>query len=523
MLTSERFNIPVIGGGFISSPKQVKQAIAKVTPTRLVLFPDAGCFNNSHVMRQYEGLKEIIEEFDNNLDLTIAWWDQWEKSDGDIDEIGAERKIEYLPFRCFLDLQEQAQKRQNQAAKEEVKGNNKNQEQLPKNNQETTDKGEFTEKQKVPAQRGKRDYVVKHIGPVRYNELTLTIENGSGKEIEDVELFYLNDAIVNYPFHGRIGKDFCLDVILWKAKQNSYHPVREFLDGLNFAPDNDCPYNINNLAELFFGITDSLSNILLKRFLISAVARIYEPGCFIKLCLILQGPQSFGKSSFWYSLFGEEFFSDSLGSLANIKDDLLVLHRSWGCEWGEIERIARKREAEEIKDFLTRRFDDFRQPYGRQNKRHLRQSVIVGSANTRSFLKDTTGSARFGVLEIKSPININRVAEWRRYVWWLAREAYRAKEPWLLTSEELKLSEENNSQFEDLDPWVPLLEAYIDSPDSRRPITTDDLLTGLCIEPGRRTKGDAFRISQCMTSLGYKKGARITIDNKKTQIWEKEE
>ena len=104
--------------------------------------------------------------------------------------------------------------------------------------------------------------------------------------------------------------------------------------------------------------------------------------------MVLQGKQGAGKSSF-FNVLGGEWFDDSMGA-ANNKDDLIILHKSWIQEWGEIERTLSKRQSEELKAFITRRKDIFRPPYGRSALEFARQSIIVGTANGTDFLVDST-------------------------------------------------------------------------------------------------------------------------------------
>lgn len=82
------------------------------------------------------------------------------------------------------------------------------------------------------------------------------------------------------------------------AKEARYHPVQEYLEEV---ADRVPPIDITNLASRYFETEDSLYDQFLYRMLIGAVARVFQPGCKFDNCLVLQGQQGIGKSSFFQS------------------------------------------------------------------------------------------------------------------------------------------------------------------------------------------------------------------------------
>ncbi len=332
---------------------------------------------------------------------------------------------------------------------------------------------------------------------LRFNELTQRVEL-NGQPFQRLELAYLDEAIQDSPIH--IGKEFCQDGILKVALENSYHPVKEYLEHLEADPLSQQEWD--NISGLLLGTDDPLSNAILKRCLIACVARIYDPGCISRLVTILTGKQRAGKSTFWRYLAGNEFFSDSLGSLQNIKDDYLTLHSSWIMEWGEFDKVTRKREADEIKAFVTKCFDDFRPPYGRSTERFNRMQVIVGTTNRADFLKnDPSGNTRYGVIEVKGDINLDLVLALRDRIWATAKQAYINGEPWELTRAEQELSESNNRNYEEQHPWMEAITKYIEPKET---VTTNEILSKcLEIDLSRRTVIENRIVSDLLRKLGW--------------------
>jgi hypothetical protein len=151
--------------------------------------------------------------------------------------------------------------------------------------------------------------------------------------------------------------------IALRAKHNTFHPVRERLNGLNW----DGKPRVKNWLPTYLGvevIDDNREYIYAvgEMFLLQMVARIYQPGCKADYVLILEGPQGRKKSTALEILAGEDWFSDDLPPLTD-KDAKLHLRGKWLVELGEIERTLRV-DPETFKAFQTRKVDRYRPPYG---------------------------------------------------------------------------------------------------------------------------------------------------------------
>ncbi len=107
-------------------------------------------------------------------------------------------------------------------------------------------------------------------------------------------------------------KNSLLDII----GKNHYHPVEEYLESLQQSSIS--PVNIDNLAERYLGNKNPLSNLLLKKTLIAAVARVFEPGCDVHSILVLYSPkQGIGKSRFLRTLAkNPKWFNDTMPKIS---------------------------------------------------------------------------------------------------------------------------------------------------------------------------------------------------------------
>src|SRR5262249_2451934 len=126
--------------------------------------------------------------------------------------------------------------------------------------------------------------------------------------------------------------------------------------------------------------------------MISGVARAYEPGCQADAVLIFEGEQGAGKSSA-LAILGGPFYSDDIAELGT-RDAAMCTHGIWIVELAELDAMGRA-EISRIKAFLSRRTDRFRPPYGHHVIEAPRQCIFAGTVNLNTYLKDETGGRRF--------------------------------------------------------------------------------------------------------------------------------
>ena len=204
-------------------------------------------------------------------------------------------------------------------------------------------------------------------------------------------------------------KNCLLDII----SNNHYHPVEKYLEDVQQNCAN--PANIDNLAQRYLGNKSELSNLLVKKSLIAAVARILEPGCDVHSILVLYSPkQGIGKSSFLKALAkNPAWFNDTVPKISVNRDFYSKLHRHWLTEIGEIDTKFHNKKEEEIKDFITSTKDSFRPAYTAQFLNCRRRFVLTGTTNNGNFLKDQTGSRRYWIVPVNGKIDITALKKGR--------------------------------------------------------------------------------------------------------------
>ena len=253
------------------------------------------------------------------------------------------------------------------------------------------------------------------------------------------------------------------------AHQNSYHPVRDFLNSLTW----DGTERIRYCLHHFLGAeADEYTFQALRLFLLGAIHRAFRPGCKFEVMLCLVGGQGAGKSTFFRLLAGkDEWFSDDLRKL----DDENVyrkLQGHWIIEMSEMIATANARSIEEIKSFLSRQKEVYKIPYETHPADRLRQCVFGGTSNAMDFLPlDRSGNRRFLPVQVcpeQAEVHIlEDEAASRAYlqqVWAEAMTIYRAG-GWKLTfsPEMVRYLKEHQKGFMPEDTKAGMIQAFLDS------------------------------------------------------------
>lgn len=358
--------------------------------------------------------------------------------------------------------------------------------------------------------------------PIEWNEMLCGPTVG-GEEMQDSDTGRIRERIELVVKDSkqqalRFGSDDVHQAVLQVSHEKRYHPVREYLEDLEW----DGIERISAVAEDVLGIEKTPIHLaMLRRFFISAVARIFQPGCEMHTVLILVGPQGAGKSRFFKTLTGTTWFSDARIDLEN-KDALMLLQKVWILEWAELAAMQRAKDLETVKAFITSTDNDFRQPYGRVMVRAKRHCIIVGTSNKREILNDPTGNRRYHPIRIAGRINLALVAEWRDQLWAEAVRLHRAGEQWHLTDDEELLLLAHQEQFKERDPWEEKVLDWCST--TSMPLTTSNILeNALRKPPATWTRADENKVGRIMRTLYEKDENRVRDANgdKGPRIWKR--
>lgn len=295
----------------------------------------------------------------------------------------------------------------------------------------------------------------------------------------------------------RVSKEVAGQGIEIVAGDRTFHPVREYLDSLTW----DGIPRLHCWLNTFLGVEQTpYSAAVSSRWMISAVARIYQPGSKADCCLILEGPQGIKKSTTFRTL-AEPWFIDHVPDLGT-KDSLIQVHSAWVIELAELESISRA-EVSSIKQFISTQIDTFRPPYGHRTGSFPRQCVFAGSVNHPTYLRDETGGRRFWPVACKAPvIDIDALAAVRDQLWAEAVFLFHEGRTWWMDTPELskQAEQEQALRYED-DPWDELIIRWAEN---RPSVSIADVLLH-CLEKRKDqwTQVDKNRVARCLRSRGW--------------------
>ena len=338
---------------------------------------------------------------------------------------------------------------------------------------------------------------------LRWNQLYQAIElDGVRPDDEDVRNMYIDFGRLNV----KIEKYQAIDFLIYSARQRQYHPVKDYLDSCNDPLPDDMWQNVG--GEFLGGHPEEFDNSIVRRWLVHAVRRIYEPGSPFGILLVLVGKQEAGKSRFFEELASKDWFNDGFKLTGSEADDIQKLTQTWIAEWGELDGGLKKSNEADIKAFISRKVDRTREAYGQGTCRRDRSFVMCGTTNKESgFFSDETGNRRFALYNIgDNDIDGEKVAKWRDRIWASAKRAYLAGMSIHLNEDERAIQRERNRLMFREDPWIGKISTYLGENLHKDFVTVDELLTNeycLDIEIGRVTKFDSDRVRTALVAIGW--------------------
>lgn len=224
------------------------------------------------------------------------------------------------------------------------------------------------------------------------------------------------------------------------ARRNSFHPPRDYLDGLKWdgkkrlatwlfdyagAGPADASEVVDEKLMAFYAAAG-------ERWMISAVARLRDPGCQVDHMIVLEGGEGLGKSTL-VNIIGRGWSGTMSREMDGKSAQEIVASDVWIFELPELATLKGAREVEAAKAFLTNREDIFRPPYGRRVIRYKRQCAFLATVNGDQYLDSAAwedGKRRVWPIRCCRPFDLSGLELSIDQLWAEADSLYRSGARW---------------------------------------------------------------------------------------------
>jgi putative DNA primase/helicase len=262
---------------------------------------------------------------------------------------------------------------------------------------------------------------------------------------------------------GFRSKETIDDALILTAMANGIDPLVDYLKSTEW----DRTPRLDTLYIDYLGAEDcEYVRTVARKAFTAAVARVMEPGCKFDTMTVICGRQGIGKTTLIEKL-GMNWFSNSVRTFEG-KDAAELLQGVWIVEIGELE-VFKKTDIRSIKQFLSKRDDQYRAAYARKTDKHLRKCVFFGTTNDHEYLTDPTGNRRFWPIDAEAqPPTKSALTDLNEYevrqIWAEAVIRWRCGETLFLDQRMEAEAEKRREGHTERDPLQGQIEEFLERP-----------------------------------------------------------
>jgi hypothetical protein len=323
---------------------------------------------------------------------------------------------------------------------------------------------------------------------------------------------------IDSTLHFRPSYEFFQKVLMNETRSHAFHPVREYLESLKW----DGVERLNNWLTVYAGaVQNEYTQAIGELTLVAAVRRIKQPGCKFDEMLILESKQGTGKSTLLKILAVEPaWFTDNLPLTSESKEVIELTNGKWIIEAAELSGM-RKSDVETLKSFLSRQVEIARLAYDRLTTERPRHFIVIGTTNSKFYLKDTTDNRRSWPVEV-NVFNLEKLKQDRDQLWAEAVHYETTKEEY---KTEIRLNpklwhlaaiEQDSRQAQE--PWLEIFEETFGTLNGK--LHSSEVWKVVDIPIARRTQLENAKIGEVMKKIGFER-KKAKMENKTTWTYQR--
>lgn len=342
-------------------------------------------------------------------------------------------------------------------------------------------------------------------GRFRFDELrqAVTLEDA---EFSDPGLIEAKAVLESKWISGEVKTGVLREAVETVAARHAYHPVKEWISGLSWDGIARIP---SFFSDFCAAARTPYSDAVARSLFVSAVARVFNPGCKVDTMVVLEGAQGIGKSKLVQAIFGPRWHCDITQEPGTL-DFYQNLRGKWVGEFSELSAMG-KADQNKVKQALTQTQDTYRASYGHYSKTYPRQFVFIGNTNKGEYLADETGARRYLPIEC-AEINAEAVAEIREQLWAEAVHRFSAGETWW----EIPDADREQERRYQSDAWEDYIIPWLHG--KTKVLISEILSDALLMKIERQDRSSQTRAGNILRKLGWKQKQETTGDRRRFYV-----
>lgn len=328
-----------------------------------------------------------------------------------------------------------------------------------------------------------------------------------------------------------VGRELIRDAVALVGDDNAFDSAILWLSGLEW----DGVPRVEGFLHDYLQAEDTPYTRAVSRYMWTALAgRVLVPGCVAEMVPVLVGEQGARKTSAVRAMAPHEDHFVELALDVHDNDLARKIRGKLVGELGELKGLG-GREAESIKQWLSRTHEEWTPKYREFTTKFPRRCLFVGTTNQPEFLADETGERRWLPVDVGlcDPDGIKRDC---LQLWAEGRELFHANGVYFREAETLARGE--HARFKVSDVWCEVLAEWLDGSEvfddfqgAELPVGSRwegawrsiDILQHVLGVPARALKKtDEMRLARVWHALGFAR-TKTRIDKHTTGwVWKKE-